>query len=86
MYNSYCHTDESDYTAVSGNVFNFNNGQRRGCVDITITDDTTSENKEQFSLRLYANSGGLVILPESFVLNPNITTVTIHDNECKQIQ
>ena len=48
-----------------------------------ITDDTISENEEQFLLRLFSLTDERFTSPESLVLNPNTSAIIIQDNECK---
>ncbi len=76
------YSDGSDYTATSGfsTIVPFSNTVRSVCVDIMIIDDNVYENEEQFSLIL-SDLGGSFILPENFVLSPNISEISIQDNE-----
>ena len=55
----------------------FNNGRRRDCFDVTITNDKTVEQNENFRLELRFITG---ISQSGVVLRPNMATVTILDD------
>ncbi|XP_070543508.1 adhesion G-protein coupled receptor V1-like isoform X2 [Ptychodera flava] len=55
-----------DFSPMSGSV-SFQDGQRESSVDITITDDSESENDETFNVRLYNPTNGAVLGSETLV-------------------
>ncbi len=54
---------------------------RRSCIFVEIEEDERYEFEEQFSLRFIELEGST--LPETLVLDPNISNITIVDNEGK---
>ena len=71
----------SDYVAVSGQLLTFSSTNTRETVEITVTDDSTSEGIEQFLASL--NFVGTPV--DGIRLVPNQATVRINDNDSKSL-
>ncbi len=70
--------DNKDYEEINPPIDNpFNNDTRSICFDLTITDDDVLEFTESFLLSVFV----LDSLPVQIV--PNVSTITILDNESK---
>ncbi len=78
-------TDGNDYTEETGPgtalLLFFTDGRRRSCIRVEIEDDDCYEFEEQFSLQFIA----LDDLPSNLTQFPNVSTITILDNEGKLI-
>ncbi len=57
----------------------FSDANRQSCIMVQIEDDTRYEFEEQFSLRFIELEG--TTLPSTLVLYPNVSSITILDNE-----
>ena len=69
----------NDYSCANQSPYVFNNANTRFTIRCTLTDDSTVEGTEDFSLSLSSPS----ILP--VMLDPNMTVVTIQDNDSKHV-
>ncbi len=69
----------ADYNPITNQVVGpFSDARRRECFAVGITDDTVIENTERFSLELSQPSGQALSRVD---INPDLSTVTINDNE-----
>ena len=78
----YIYEDPGDYTELrtDTNFVFITDGERQGCINILINDDTLLEEVEFFSVVVVPGPDGL---PENIRLAPNLTFVEILDNDCK---
>ena len=69
----------ADYNPITNQVVGpFSDARRRECFAVGITDDTVIENTERFSLELSQPSGQALSRVD---INPDLSTVTINDDE-----
>ena len=81
----YSSLDETDYGRIAEQDFStflqFGDMNRRQCATLMIVNDSALENTESLTIDLVFSS--LFTPPSRFILDPNVTTVEIVDNDGK---
>ena len=82
----YSSLDEMDYNRIAEQDFStflqFNNMNRRQCATLMIVNDEALENTESLTIDLVFSS--LFTPPSGVILDPNVTTVEIVDNDVRK--